>query len=175
MGLAADRFDWEAVSMGRQMNEWVANFSHALMVLAALAVGSILLTALDRRPPFRLIPTDPVTIRAGSFVSLSVPVWRDKSRSCDATYSRYLFDARGYRVDLGDAKASAETIRKLEAESPGRMLIKFPVPPIHSSKDDGGVVAGPGSVDADIEYVCWKGHYLWPISVRTSVPVVIVP
>lgn len=162
--------------MGKQLNDLVANFAHALQTAAVIAVLLILATALDRRPPFAVLQHDTVPIKAGSYAVIDVPVWRDMSRDCDSRYSRHLFDASGSRITLNtDSYASAETIRKLETQTPGRMLIKFPVPPIRSNGDDGGVVPGLGSLDADLRYYCNKGHYLAPIQVRTSIPVLIVP
>lgn len=162
--------------MVKKLDDVVARFSNLLTILAVAAALAILATALDRRPPFKVIPHHPSIIKAGSYTTLDVPVWRDMSRDCDAQYSRYLFDASNARVNIdANAYASADTIRKMEANSPGRLIIKFPVPPLRSVKDDGGVITGLGSVDVDLLYYCTKGHYLWPIAVNLSIPVLIVP
>lgn len=162
--------------MGRVMNDWVTAASLWLQALAILVVVAILATALDRKPPFRILPHDPVRIKAGTFVAIEVPVWRDLSRHCDVKYDRYLFDGVGWRFDLSaGAYASDASIRQWDATTPGKMRIQFEAPHAWSNLNSGGLVPGLGSIVADLRYYCAKGHYLFPIEMTTVIPIVIEP
>lgn len=165
-------FPW-ALNMGTKLNDWVARTSNVAVLLAILLWSAIMATALDREPPFIILPHDPVTIKAGTYVVIDLPVWRDLSRRCDVRYDRYLFDGTGARFDLTTgAYVSAATIRSF---TPGRMAIKFQAPPPLSDAHTGGIASGAGSIVADLLYYCTKGHAFWPISVQTVIPIVIEP
>lgn len=163
--------------MGKELNDWMARTANiavlAALVLSGILAASLWLMSLDREPPFRILPHDPVTIRAGTHAVVDVPVWRDYSRQCDVEYSRYLFDGGGWRFDLvAGARMSAATIRTLPK---GRLSIKFLVPPAHSIEHQGGVILGPGFIRTPLRYYCNKGHLWNPILVDTEIPIVLVP
>jgi hypothetical protein len=153
--------------MGKELNDWMArtaNFAVLLaLVLSGILGASLYLMSLDREPPFRILPHDPVVVRAGTHAV------------CDVEYDRYLFDGAGWRFDLvTGARMSAATIRTLPKD---RLAIKFLVPPEHSVEHQGGVVLGNGFIRAPLRYYCNKGHSLLfnPILVDTEIPIVLVP
>jgi hypothetical protein len=165
--------------MGKELNDWMArtaNFAVLLaLVLSGILGASLYLMSLDREPPFRILPHDPVVVRVGTHAVVDVPVWRDFTRPCDVEYDRYLFDGAGWRFDLvTGARMSAATIRTLPKD---RLAIKFLVPPEHSVEHQGGVVLGNGFIRAPLRYYCNKGHSLLfnPILVDTEIPIVLVP
>jgi hypothetical protein len=165
--------------MGKELNDWMArtaNFAVLVACVLTVILGvSLWLMSLDRDPPFRILPHDPVTIRAGTHAVVDVPVWRDYSRTCDVEYDRYLFDGSGWRFDLvTGAHMSDATIRSLPKD---RLAIKLLVPPPHSVENQGGIVLGNGFIRAPLRYYCNKGHsFLFhPILVDTEIPIVLVP
>ena len=169
---AIHHFPW-ALTMGTKLNDWVAHTANVAVLLAILLWSAIMATALDRERPFIILPHDPVTIKAGTYVVIDLPVWRDLTRRCDAKLDRYLFDGAGARFDLTTgAHFSDATIRSFP---PGRLVIKFDAPPLMSDANNGGMVPGAGRIVADLRYYCTKGHIFWPISVQAVIPIVIEP
>lgn len=146
------------------------------VTLAALTGALIVVGAFDRRPPFAVLPHEPVLVQAGQWASLNVPVYRDLERKCDAVYSRFLFDSANSRTDLSTGFVPWEQIAAMDARTPGRLLVNIPVPPLAASGVKGGVQPGPGRLATDLEYTCNKGHaYLYPIKVHTDILLDIQP
>jgi hypothetical protein len=142
----------------------------AYVILAALAVAFLFLI-LDRKPPFRVSPMEPIHVQAGQWAFLDVPVWRDDRRKCSATFSRYLFDSDGARFDLGtQQQASAAVIDRLETKTPGRLLVKVLLPPSKDEAHPHGLASGPASLVTSLFYVCNRAQILRPIEVETEIP-----
>jgi hypothetical protein len=146
-----------------------------LIALVATTVLGLTVGALDRRAPFAVLPHEPVLVQAGHWSSISVPVYRDLSRRCDASYSRFLFDSANSRVDLSSGFVPWEQIQAMDDRTPGRLLITIPVPPIEAPGVKGGIKPGPGRLASDLEYVCNKGHVLFPVKVHTDILLDIQP
>jgi hypothetical protein len=162
--------------MGKQLNDLMARTANLSIIVALVLTGllgvTLWLLSLDQDPPFRILPHDPVIVKAGTHAVVDVPVWRDYSRTCDVEYDRYLFDGGGWRFDLvTGARMSDATIRALPKD---RLAIKFLVPPPHSVDHQGGVILGNGFIRAPLRYYCNKGHIFNPILVDTEIPIIIV-
>lgn len=141
--------------------EWVARL---ILFLAALLV---LYYAADRSPPFAVIATEPAEAQAGSHITIRAKVVREVERGCNADFSRFVFDARGVRFDLGISSASAETIARMERYSPGVLAVSFQVPPT--------AAPGPATLTTVITYQCNRVHNLWPIQVTADMPFTVSP
>ena len=139
-----------------------------LIALVATTVTGLAVGALDRREPFAILPHEPILVQAGQWASLNVPVYRDMSRQCDASYTRLLFDSAEHRVDLGTGYVPWEQIAALEKRTPGRLLITVPIPPI-DTPGLRGIQPGPARLATPLEYVCNKGHVLWPVKVQANI------
>lgn len=147
-----------------------------LVALAAITVAGLLVGVSDRKPPFAILAHEPVLVQAGQWASLNVPVYRDLERKCDASYSRFIYDADNSRVDLGIGFKPWEEILADDKRTPGRLLVTIPVPPIEAPGVKGGIKPGPGRLATDLEYTCNKGHaYLYPIKVHTDILLDIQP
>lgn len=127
---------------------------------ALLAVLVVL--ALDREPPYRILSWEPMSARAGQSLEIRASVWRDTERRCSAAFSRYIFDSRGRRFDLGNSETSAELISAMERTSPGRLNVVVSVPD--------GVAPGRAEMVTVLAYRCNALHYLFPIEVTTRAP-----
>lgn len=162
--------------MAAKLNDWLIRFVWVAQLAFALIVGGVVLSALDREPPFSIQAHDPIYATAGQWASIDVPVKRDLTRHCDVEFDRYLFDAKGKRFDLGvGATASDKMIRQIETISPGRMKINMQLPPVANPENPGGVQPGPARMVTELRYVCNKGHRIWPINVQTEVALLIAP
>lgn len=162
--------------MAAKLNDWLIRFVWIAQLSFAMIVGGVVLSALDREPPFSIEQHDPISAKAGNWVAIDVPVTRDLTRRCDVEFDRYLFDSKGRRFDLGvGATASDKMIRQIEARSPGRMQINMQVPPVATPENPGGVRPGAAEMVTELRYVCNKGHRIWPINVQTKVALLIEP
>ena len=133
-----------------------------------VALGQLAVWAADREPPFALISTDPIIAKRGEEVTLHANVRRDIARRCSAKYSRYVFDADGFRRDLeGERTASAEFIDKMERISPGKLQVVI--------KLSQALPLGSSALVTDLRYRCNPLHVLWPIFVKTEIPFEVVP
>ena len=133
-----------------------------------LAGAQLVLWAVDRKPPFAVLHTTPAIGIRGQEVRLQAAVRRDLWRGCSVKFSRYVFDANGFRRDLEvERSVSAEFIAALERKSPGQLLVviklsqEFPL--------------GNSSLVTDLHYCCNPLHVLWPIAVKTEIPFVVAP
>lgn len=142
---------------------------HTVPVAQAILAVAFVIAAgymLDRRAPFEVIAVEPASARAGDYVVIRAAVRRDASRACNASSARFLFDAGGYRYDLGQSIASAEMITDMERRAPGQMLIAVKLPE--------QIALGPAEIKTVLDYVCHKPHILWPIRVTTTLPFTVV-
>ncbi len=142
--------------------EWLARL---ILFLAALLV---IYYAADRKPPFALLGVEPTEARAGEFVTIRADVWRDTSRGCNSTFSRFLFDSTGARYDLGTSSMSAEAISAMDRKMPGRLVLSFHVPQ--------SVHPGQASLQTVIHHHCNRVHSLgWPIETTIDMPFTVLP
>ena len=161
--------------MATKLTDWLQRFLWiAQLVFISVAVF-VTASALDRAPPFAVLTHKPIVVRAGTMGAINVPVWRDLDRHCDATLDRYIFDATGRRFDvLSGVNYPDSLIRKIAADSPGRLVLGVPFPPLQTN-GDGGIVPGPARLVSQLLYVCNKGHYIWPIQVQAEINIIIAP
>ena len=146
----------------------------AYAALAAMGIGFVTLL-MDRAPPFRILPMQPVVVHAGEWAFIEAPVWRDPGRKCSATFSRFLFDADGARFDLvGQQLATVATIERMERDTPGRLLIKVQMPPLKDADHPHGMAAGPALLLTSLSYVCNRAQRVWPLEVETEIPLWVV-
>jgi hypothetical protein len=172
-GMASVHFPIHTMIRATDTLKSVRVYLEIFLLLVAAGIG---ITALDREEPFTMLPHDRITVKAGQYAAIDVPVRRDLSRHCDATLDRYLYDSSEHRSVLDtDAFLSDATIREQEALAPGRLKIRIPIPPIKSPEYRGGVNPGPARMMSEVSYSCSKGHRLWPITMRTEVLLYIVP
>ena len=145
-------------------------------VLIATAILVFAWGMMDREPPFTLISVSPSSARPGDLVTIKAKVKRDIERQCDAEFSRYLFALTPgpdlgapieTRFVLGSSMAPHSMIAMMEKTWPGGLVISERVPET--------VLAGPAKITADINYVCNKGHRLWPITVHMEMPFTVLP
>jgi hypothetical protein len=138
---------------------WIA---HITIVLGLLAVAWM---AMDRAPPFRVLPSPAQYVDRGEFATFSVQVERQVHRWCSAEYARYIFAADGARYDIGTGYASPEMIADMERRHPGRLIIAVQIPET--------MVSGPARLSTELQYQCNKVHAIWPIRVRTEIPFIV--
>jgi hypothetical protein len=131
-------------------------------ILLITGVLSFIGLALDRKEPFKVISYPETSAPRGGVLQLTVDVWRDKSRDCNAVFSRYLFDAKGRRFeDIQGAIASDAMIDAMEARAPGKMLLAVNIPP--------NMEPGRALLETVLKYECNKAHAIWPIVVTTDI------
>jgi hypothetical protein len=136
-------------------------------VVLLLAVIIIAVQMMDRRPPFEIQHVEPAFARAGEALTLHAEVWRDSSRRCSATMSRYVFDANGARWDYPVSMFSAGLINRMEEQTPGMLKVALIVP--------AGAAPGQADMVSVLSYQCNRAHALWPIEVTTHMPFMILP
>lgn len=142
---------------------WMARWIIAPSLALASFAGVAVLWALDREPPFTVLDVIPATAQAGTTVNLQIAVLRDVRRTCDATFTRSVYDGAGYRFDLeGLQQANAAAIRRVEKDTPGVLRLAVPVPSAARS--------GVGALVTSLEYTCNPLHRLWPIRMVTVIP-----
>ena len=122
--------------------------------------------SLDRQPPFEVLSVTPAFARPGETVVIIASVRRDVARNCSATFSRFIFDSKAARFELGNANATADTIRRMERRSPGMLTVAALIPLV--------AAPGPAVVETAIEYQCNVMHAIWPIAVTATLPFTIL-
>ncbi len=146
-----------------RVSVWMARWIIAPIVVLIFFGTVALLWATDRAPPFAVIDVAPAVAHAGGTVNLRVDVRRDVRRTCDATFTRAVYDGAGYRFDLeGMQTANAAAIRRIEQLTPGAMRLSVPVPL--------AAMPGAGALVTSLEYTCNPLHQVWPIRVVTVIP-----
>jgi hypothetical protein len=136
-------------------------------VILLFCLAIIISYAADRDPPYKLISSEPVSVKPGEYAHLVSRVWRDKKRDCSAIISRYLVYSDGSRVDLGISMMSDEMIDELESKAPNKGDVKVFIPQ--------QAVPGPAEMKSVLIYRCNFVHSLWPIEVTVSRPITILP
>lgn len=141
--------------------EWVAR------VILLLAGMLVIYYAADREPPFVLHESNPAQGYAGDYVTITARVTRDTDRKCNTEFSRYVYDSRGTRFDLGRSQASAEAIASMERRSPGVLAVAFVIPP--------AAQPGPAIMQTVLQYKCNRVHHFWPIETTVEMPFLVLP
>ena len=141
--------------------EWIARL---ILMLAAMLV---LYYAADRDPPFRLISSAYAEGRAGEDIKISNVVHRDITRNCNTEFTRYVFDSAGARYDLGQAKASAAMIARMERITPGSLVVSLKIPAT--------AVPGPATLQTVVYHYCNRVHALIPIETTVEMPFTVLP
>lgn len=141
--------------------EWVAR-------LIVLLAGVLLLYyAADRVPPFGVIGSSYAEGRAGDYVTIRAHVRRDVSRGCNSEINRFIFDSTGARYDMGHAAISAETIARMERQTPGELVVSFRIPP--------NVAPGPATLTTVVLHRCNRVHAWFPIESTVDMPFTVLP
>lgn len=162
-----ERMAQRPIEVARALNgvvmatEWVAR---VILLLAALL---ILYYAADRDPPFAVLAVEHAEGRAGEYVTINSKVLRDVSRGCNTEFSRFLFDSRGARFDMGTSRMSAEAIAAMDRQSPSWLSLSVHIPP--------AVAPGPAKLQTVIHYQCNRVHALWPIELTVEMPFLVLP
>ena len=141
--------------------EWIAR------LIVALAAVVLLYYAADRVPPFGVIGSGYGEGRPGDVVTIRAQVRRDISRGCNSETSRFIFDSTGTRYDLGHASFSAETIARMERQTPGELVLSFRIPP--------NVAPGPATLTTVVLHRCNRVHAIWPIESTVDMPFTVLP
>lgn len=141
--------------------EWVARL---ILLLAGMLV---MYYAADRTPPFGVVSSTVPEAQAGEYVTIKAKVRRDVSRGCNSETSRFVFDSAGVRYDLGHASFSAETIARMERQTPGELVVGFRIPP--------NVAPGPATLTTVVIHRCNRVHAWLPIESTVDMPFVVLP
>lgn len=126
------------------------------ILLLALSVVFLVTWAFDRRAPFRVVGYDPIVAKRGESAAIRADVRRDMRRDCSVSFTRFLYDSKGVRFDIGDVREmSAATIRELNSRSPNELKFAVQMPP--------KMAAGEAELVTELKYVCNPLHVAWPI------------
>lgn len=151
----------------RWIDELMERFKVVGWALLVVGVLSFVILAADRREPFKIISYPDVSVQRGSVLQITVDVWRDRTRDCNAEFSRYLFDSHGRRFeDVQGAIASDAMIDAMEARTPGKLPMAVNIP--HD------MAPGRAIVETVLSYQCNKAHAIWPIVVTTDIAFTVV-
>jgi hypothetical protein len=161
----------EAALMPRRFFDWTLRHAKVGWWLACLlVVGWPLRWACDRESPFAI--TGPVTVinaRAGQEVFFDAPVRRDLDRECSAMFTRWIVDSDGFRRDFErDPRfASAEDIRRMDAQMNHRLQLAVPVPL--------AMPVGKAQYMTSLKYECNPLHKRFPIEVTMALEFEVLP
>ena len=147
--------------------QWLHGFQWLSRILSVTCVAVLVVLALDREPPYRLLYIDPAVGRAGGEVLFVSHVWRDPHRNCSSTLSRALIDKRGGVKQLGVFETSDEWIDKEEAAHPGLAFARVDIPP--------NWPPGPAVMRTVLLYRCNITHALMPIEITVDRPFQVLP
>ncbi len=148
--------------------EWLSK-----IVLFGSAVMFVAMLFANRAPPLVGLPHDPITVTAGQWAEISVPVMRDLSRRCSVTYTRRVVDSDGSKFDLPSGGESPDSIRHNETQSPGRMRVMVLIPPARTVGSL-GIDAGPGKIITTRHWVCNPAQAIWPIEQTAQTPIYVL-
>lgn len=140
---------------------WIPSIVLVLAIIISVA------QLMDRKPPFEILHVEPAFARAGEAVTLRADVWRDTERRCNATMSRYVFDANGARWDYPVSMFPASLISSMAQQTPGELKVAIVIP--------AGAASGQADLVSVLSYQCNRAHVLWPIEVTTHIPFTILP
>lgn len=150
-----------------RLDEIVESLMWLFRTIIVAGLLAIVWYAMDREPPFAVVDSPQTFASPGGWLRVTADVRRDVKRNCEAEFTRYIFDSRATRYDLGHAVASPQMISQMEKQSPGKLKVAVLVP--------AGAEPGPARLVTVLEYRCNKVHNFWPISVTTEIPFEIVP
>lgn len=151
----------------RKIDEMAVKYRWVAHVLLWSGVATFAWMVFDREPPFAVIAVEPAYARPGDFVVITAKVRRDVDRQCKAELSRIVIDSSGTRFDLITSRYSAASIAAIEKRTPGILKTTFQVPT--------SAATGVATVIGDASYECNRAHGLWPISVRSELPFMVLP
>jgi hypothetical protein len=155
----------------KQFPAWLTRWMQAYTWIAGLiiVVSAICLTymAFDRAPPYKLLHVEPVRVHAGQSAVFESTVWRDESRDCSGTDSRFLIDQNGHVQALGEFTFSDNFVDQEEAAHTGKAYSTIPIPADWPS--------GPSVLKSVLMYRCNITQSLWPIEVTVSRPFEVLP
>lgn len=136
------------------------------MPLAVVLISAALLVywATDDDPPVRYVGNPIVQVLDDYVVMLQFDV--ERRRECDARSSRWISDSDGFRWYLDDRELSADGVRRLQTEIPGRVRLLLPLPR--------GARRGAMAYSVRMRYYC-DPLGLFPIRVEFSVPFFVSP
>lgn len=138
----------------------------AILVVCLLQVAW---WAADREPPFRLISAVTNSPEPGGVLHVTALVHRDLERDCSVTFSRYLFDAAGFRHDsIGPQLMTPYALRTMDAMAPGQLNIRMRIPEEFPP--------GKGTINTVLEYRCNPlQDVMRPIQVEMNIPFEVKP
>lgn len=143
---------------------WLAGLSG--FVAGAAIVGLILL-AMDRDPPYKLLSVEPATCYPGGEVRFHSKVWRDPSRDCAGDVTRSMTDASGTTRFVGYATFADDDVDRMERECPGCADSSI-VCPSQSA-------IGPAVMRSTLRYRCNITQWVKPIEVVVERPFTVTP
>lgn len=123
--------------------------------------------AVDRTPPFGVIASSYAAGQPGDYVTIRAVVRRDISRNCNTEINRFIFDSTGARFDMGHSSMSADTIARMERQTPGEMAVLFRIPP--------NLAPGPATLTTVVLHRCNRTHAWWPIESTVDMPFMVLP
>jgi len=125
--------------------------------------------AFDREPPFHMISATTNTPRPGEILEVRAVVRRDLDRDCSVTFSRYLFDAAGFRHEsTGPQIMTPYALKAMDAMAPGKLNVRMRVPTEFP--------VGKGTFTTVLVYRCNPLQDLFrPIELEMNVPFEVVP
>jgi hypothetical protein len=154
--------------MTKIIDQWMQRWMWFAHLTILLAVAIVATYAADRAVPFKMLEVDPAfEVTAGKPATLRAKVWRDPTRPCAASFSRYIFDSTGARFYLDASFATAAMIQSMERSRPGELVLTVDMPT--------ALAAGPARLVTALQYRCNKVHSLWPIEVTTELPFTVRP
>ena len=165
-------FTFEVIGFVNEAIRYTRIVADMVIISALLMVGYY---AMDREPPFYMLSVEPAEAKAGELLKIRMKVARDVTKECDAQISRFMIDATGEEIHIGNINRSAESFRLLELRTPGEWITTLRVPSY--------MPPGPSLFRADNQYVCNKTQklligkfaWLWPIKSTTEVPFTVLP
>lgn len=151
-----------------KLTHWLEKYIIVGWLLIGFVFAIAAYWAMDRDPPFHMGSYTVFNAARGNTLFVNADVQRDISRGCTATFSRYIFDSKRVRHDLGGgAYMGAAGIAAMEHDAPGQLRIAVIVPP--------GAAIGRAQLITSIEYQCNPVHALWPIEVLLRMDIEVLP
>lgn len=133
-----------------------------------LCVGQLLAWASQHTPPFEVISYETASVKRGDTAFVVVKVKRDLGRKCYVTFSRYLFDSKGYRYAFGKEESMTPSgLTRLENLNPGELRLALPIPD--------SISPGTARYVTDLSYRCNPFHVLQPVAMTMEIPLEILP
>lgn len=151
-----------------RVTSWLESYIKVAFALLFIWFAILGYWAVDRSSPFQLKDYTVFNAGRGQTMFIDADVQRDTARACAVTFSRYLFDSKLIRHELGGGQyMSAAALKDMDATLPGRLRLAIQVPP--------GAALGPASLITALEYNCNPVHTVWPIEVLMKMNVEVLP